>query len=370
MASIRKRTWRSGESTKFAWVVDHFDQGGERHIKTFATKKAAQAFRDDMAQQVRRGTYSADSASITVAEAAELWLKRGELEGLERSTLEHYRVHADQHIEPSLGRHKLSRLTRPIVEAFKDKLLETRSRAMAQKVMTSLRSILSEAQRRGLVAHNAASGVTVRRPGRHKEHVEIPTKEEINKIIETTSGRWRPLLITAIFTGLRASELRGLTWEHVDFHTRALRVRQRADEWNQIGSPKSRVGKRDVPLPPMALNILKEWKLACPQGSLSLVFPNGKGNVESLANIYNRGLAPLQIECGIVDGDGKPKYGMHALRHFYASWLIDQGFDVKKVQTFMGHSSITLTMDTYSHLFPSLEDDHAKLAAGEMALVN
>ncbi len=372
--AIRKRTWTSGGKERSAWVVDYRahdpSKGKEvRCLKTFPTKRAAESWATDTLFDVKQGVHTPDSASITIAEAADLWLKRGELESLERSTLEQYRVHADRHVKPMLGGTKLSRLTRPMVEAFKDKLLETRSRAMAQKVMTSLKSILNEAQRRGLVAQNAAIGVAVRRPTRHKEHVEIPTKEEINKILEAASGRWRPLLITAIFTGLRASELRGLAWGHVDFQKRVLRVRQRADEWNQIGSPKSRAGKRDVPLPPMALNVLKEWKLACPQGSLRLVFPNGKGNVESLANIYNRGLAPLQIGCGIVGRDGKPKYGMHALRHFYASWLIDQGFQPKRVQTLLGHSSIVMTMDVYSHLFPSDDDDHTKLAAGEISLV-
>jgi integrase len=72
---------------------------------------------------------------------------------------------------------------------------------------------------------------------------------------------------------------------------------------------------------------LKEWKLACPKGDLGLVFPNGKGKVESLANIINRGLMPVQIAAGLVDGE-KAKYtGMHALRHFYASWCINRQQD-------------------------------------------
>ena len=79
--------------------------------------------------------------------------------------------------------------------------------------------------------------------------------------------------------GLRATELRGLTWDHVDFDANMIRVRQRADRWNVIGPPKSEAGRRDIPMVPMLMNTLMEWKLACPNGDLDLVFPNGAGGV-------------------------------------------------------------------------------------------
>ena len=79
------------------------------------------------------------------------------------------------------------------------------------------------------------------------------------------TGRVRPFILTAIFTGLRASELRGLRWADVDFEARALHVRQRADRFNSIGPPKSEAGERTVPLPPLVVNVLREWKLACPK---------------------------------------------------------------------------------------------------------
>ena len=127
------------------------------------------------------------------------------------------------------------------------------------------------------------------------------------------------------------------------------------------------------------VNTLKEWKLACPKGDLGLVFPNGAGKIEVLSNIYRRGFGAAQEKCGMVvdtgrkDTDGKPilrpKYGMHALRHFCASWMIALGFPPKRLQSIMGHSSIQMTFDTYGHLFPNAEDDHARLAAGEISLV-
>ena len=106
-----------------------------------------------------------------------------------------------------------------------------------------------------------------------------------------------------------------------------------------------------------------------------LVFPNGKGKVEYHTHIVNRGFIPAQIAAGVVTKDGKAKYtGLHALRHFYASLCInsreDGGFGLlpKAVQERMGHSSITMTMDTYGHLFPR-GDDSKVLDAVEQALL-
>ena len=380
MAKVRKRTWKNKAGEQTAWIADYFAPGKngkpERHIKTFATKKEASAYLVTAQGEVQRGVHTPESTSITLAEAARLWLDRGELEKLERSTLRQYRNHVDLHIVPLIGVQKLARLSTPAIEAYRDELLKKGcSRAMARKVLASLKSILGEAQRRGLVAQNAAQPVKVdvkkREQGKLAVGRDIPSKEEISKILAQAEGRWRPFFVTAIFTGMRASELRGLTWDDVDFERNVIHVRQRANLWGEIGAPKSAAGERAIPMAPMAVNALKEWKLVCPrkEGRLSLVFPNGSGNVENHANIANRGFYALQTVAGIVAGDGGPKYGLHALRHFFASWAIVREFSPKRLQALLGHSSIQMTFDRYGHLFPSLENDHAKFAAGELALV-
>jgi len=364
MATIRKRI--QGKATR--WVVDYLDQKGTRRLKTYRTRREADAALVEIRHQVSQGTHTADRASATVAEAAKLWLEHSAAEGLETSTLRQYRQHVDYHIVPLIGRERLSRLTVPRIKQFRDELLATRSRAMARKVLTSLKSILREAQGRGLIAQNCAQGVVIETRNRHKAPVAIPSKAEIRALLEAVQGRWRPLLIVAIFTGLRASELRGLTWADVDFDARRIRVTQRANLWGKLGVPKSASSRREVPLAPLALNTLREWRLACPKGDQDLVFPNSVGKLDSHSNIYNRGFAPAQVAAMVVDADGKAKYGLHALRHFFASWLIDQGFGPKRVQQLMGHSSVKLTLDTYTTLWPQ-EDDHDRFAAGELALV-
>jgi len=130
--AIRKRTWAAPDGTpKQAWLVDYRDQAGKRRSRQFATQKAAKEWATSAMWQVAQGTHTPDSQSVTVAAAAKLWVKRAEAEKLERATINQYETLVRLHIEPLIGGEKLSRLTRPKVEAFRDTLLETRSRSLA-----------------------------------------------------------------------------------------------------------------------------------------------------------------------------------------------------------------------------------------------
>jgi integrase len=417
--SIRKRSWKTGKGEqKEAWIVDYVDQHGARHIKTFPRKKEADAYAVGMRVEVRDGTHTAPHKSLTVAEAGELWLETGRKNDLEQSTLDSYRQQLEHHIRPFLGRVRLADLSAPTVRHFEDSLrlgkpapgqqpsqATARSAAMTKKILGSLGSILSDAQERGLVARNVARDLRSRRKrgkqkqaerrqkGKLKVSLDIPMPDEIRAMLAAlpSDGHWRPFFHVAVFSGLRASELRGLRWADVDFKRGEINVRQRADRYHKIGRPKSDAGERIVPLPPKVILMLKEWKLRCPKGDLDLVLPNSEGGVQWHANIINRGFIPMQIAAKVTtqprDAQGKlmkdekgrvvvkAKYtGLHALRHFFASWCInrksDGGLELppKLVQERLGHSSITMTMDTYGHLFPR-GDDGSELAAAESALL-
>jgi integrase len=386
--SVRKREWVNprGEARE-AWVVDYVDGSGQRRNKNFKRRRDAYDYAVRVGAEVRAGTHTPDSTSLTIAEAGQLWLQTRENAGLERTTLTSYREHLDLHIAPEIGDTKLSQLTVPMVRAFEDKLRKDRSPAMVRKAIGSLSMILSDAHERGLVAQNVVRGLRAKRsPGKQqradkrqkgklKPGTDIPTPAEIRAFVATLAGPWLPLFLTAIFTGLRASELRGLRWSDVDLKRGEVHVRQRADRFCRIGALKSVSTERAVPLPPMLINVLREWKLACPKGSLDLVFPNGNGNPESPSNVLQRGLHPMMIAAGLTTRKGEAKYtGMHALRHFFASWCINRRVDgglelpLKVVQARMGHSTIAMTADVYGHLFPR-GDDSAELAAAESFLV-
>lgn len=146
-------------------------------------------------------------------------------------------------------------------------------------------------------------------------------------------------------------------------------------------------------------NTLKAWRLECPRrnvvrddddnvidpGELHYVFPNGAGNVENHSNIYRRGFHATQIAAGVsvpkTDDDGEPvldekgepvmeaKYGVHAFRHYAISTWIDLGYPPKRVQDIAGHATLTMTMDTYGHLFPDPEGDAEMARKAELRLV-
>jgi integrase len=372
--SIRKRKWvtRRGEARE-AWIVDYIDQQGDRHIETFERKKDADARHATVKVNVRQGIHTAPSKSVTVAEAAESWINRIAADGRERGTIKQYREHANLHIVPRIGGLKLAHLTPARVEAFRDDLLASLSRPLARKVLTSFKSMLKVAKH----AHVAAD-ISIKRNKRSEPTLEvgrdIPTLGEVKRLIEAANDlRRRALLLTAALTGLRASELRGLRWADVNLKASELHVRQRADRYNAIGAPKSASGVRTVPFAPEMLSALKEWKLACPKGEADLVFPTAAGKVEQHASML-LDLAPVMVAAGVVDKADKPKYGLHAMRHFYASWCINRKADggrelpAKNVQQLLGHSSIVITLDTYGHLFPR-GDDRDELAKATQALL-
>ena len=372
-------------------------------LKTFNTRRKAADFAATTHVDIKHGTHIADGDSITVADAGKLWLATCEEGGLERSSIARNRQHLELHIRPLIGTTKLSKLNVPEVRKFADKLrAEKRSKSLARMVMVSLGSILADAHERGLATSNPVRDLK-RRRGKHGTKavearkaplavgVDIPTPAEIRAILAKTSGRRQAIFALAALAGLRGSELRGLRWQDIDLAKATVSVWQRADAWGDIGKTKSQAGYRTIPVPQLVVHALKGWKLACPKGKLDLVFPNGKGNVESHQNIVQRHWHPLQIAAKVsvprldtggkpvLDDDGKPvmraKYsGLHALRHFYCSWCAARpqdgglGLPLKTVQVRMGHSTLAMTADRYGHLFPS-QDDAEVLAAGEAALM-
>jgi integrase len=370
MAKVRKRELPSG---LVRWQAGYVDGVGNRRFKMFDRKVDAEAWLTDTRHDVARGLHTPGSQSPTVKEAAALWIKHCRNKGLESTTVKGYEEHVKLHIVPYIGAKKLSDLTVPTVNAFADELRDAdRSAAMIKKVVVSLGSIFEEARRRGLSNVSPTVGLELDLPERDDPRPVIPTKPELQAIIAGATAyenrMWRPLLLVAIFCGLRASELRGLRWaDDVDFDGRQIKVAQRADASHKIGKLKSKSAYRSIPLAPIALNALREWKLLCPKGDLDLVFPNGLGKVESYSNLRDHGLDPIQIAAGVIaqkpaSGDaGQPvtvtvaKYGLHALRHACASLWIEQGHNPKQIQTLMGHSSIKVTFDTYGHLFADAE---------------
>jgi integrase len=375
--SIRKRKWvTKGGAAREAWVVDYVDQHGDRHMKAFSLHRAATAWDTQAKHEVAAGTHSPPTGSTTVAEAFQLWIENCVNEGLEYGTIRQRRQHLKHHVAPFVGAVTLAELTLPRVNRFVTQLRAAgRSTAMRRKVLTNLKTAISYAQGLGLVAQNVARAAKA--GGGEREHtrgplragVDFPSKAELVAILNSATERQRPFVSLLIYTGMRISELRGLRWKDTNLDAGVVHVRQRADAWRNLGPPKSRAGARDIPLSPNVINTLKRWRLACPLSALDLVFPNRAGKIHTLQNLRQRLLLPLQIKAGVVDRDGRMKYGFHAFRHAAASLFIEHlHWPPKRVQAIMGHANISMTFDLYGHLFEDPEADRSAMARLELAL--
>lgn len=371
MTAIRKRSWvlPTGEQ-KTAWLVDYRDVGGKRRSKQFARKKDAEAWSVSASSDVQRGTHTADSQSITIELAADHWLDRKRANDLESSTIASYEQHVRLHIVPLCGRQKLNQVTRPMAELLRDQLATKLSKAMASRVLKSLSSIFSEAERRGYVAQNVFRDVKPPRARRVKSKIMIPSKGELRAILavakESQDHAAAALVLLLVFSGLRASELRGLTWDNIDLQKETVTVTKRADFQNIIGLPKSDSSHRTVTLPESAILALKQWKLACPLTLPALVFPSPHGKVMSNPYMTEKLLHTIQCQAGVskLSASGKAigRYTLHDFRHLAASLWIAVNQNPKKIQKWMGHSSIQVTFDTYGHLFESSTEDAAVAA--------
>ena len=216
MASIRKRTWKTRGVERLMWVVDYFDAAGKRRHRSFPTKTAAEDWWTTAGHELKIGVHSPLSTSITVNEAWTRWIEHCEAEKLEPGTVKQRRQHLNLHVQRYIGRNRLASLTTPGIHKFDADLRKAgRSLAMRRKVLTNLKTMLTFCQGQGLVAQNVARGVKLKKGERDeagplREGHDFPSKAEIRTLIDNVPDRWRAFLLTAIFTGLRASELRGL----------------------------------------------------------------------------------------------------------------------------------------------------------------
>jgi integrase len=365
--AVRKRIWTTtaGE-TREAWIVDYKDSEG-RHIETFPKKKDADAYHDKVRQDVRHGTHI--SGKLTVAEAGRNWIDHAEKgvgrpDGpLERASVKGYREALELHIVPLIGETPIAKLDAESVRSFEKKLIEGgRSKQTIKRVLQSLGAILADA---GASRNVVRDRPRYKKSGRDDEKLvvgkDIPTPQQVSAIIHHAPARWRTLLVVAAFTGLRASELRGLHYEDVDLKNNELTVRQRADCYGVLGSPKSKTARRRVPFGPIVANALRAGYVEA--GGKGLVFGTSKGTIVEHSNLVKASIIPAAEAAGV------PQYtGLHCLRHFYASWCIDRKIDAKVIQERMGHSSITMTFDRYGHLFPRRDD--AEIEAAEQAVMD
>ncbi|MCH7807305.1 MAG: site-specific integrase [Proteobacteria bacterium] len=384
MAKIRKRKLVSnkGKTTRWVYLVDYRPPGDKRRAKQFPTRREAEAWMHQAMVDIKDGLHVPDSKSVTLKDAGKMWLGAVEFTRQRRSaTIKQYKTHLNRHICDrgiGIGGVKLSQLTSAGIVKFHQDLAKKKSLSTADKVLKSLKSILKEAQLRGLIKVNVAMPVGMYKRSITNKYARIPPREDVVTLLRGAPEKlWRPMLYVAALCGLRAGELRALTWAKVNLKSGIIKVDQAADLNSEITTPKSQAGYRDVPMPPSVVAELRRWKLACPSSPLKLVFPNRAGNVLAQNAIYRNLWGKLMRQFGFIVGGenvngkiegGRPAFRFHDLRHVAASLYIKSGADPKRLSVIMGHSSIKITFDLYGHLWEDLEGDKALAQGAEKAL--
>ena len=179
----------------------------------------------------------------------------------------------------------------------------------------------------------------------------------ISAILAHAPARWRTFLVAAVFTGLRASELRGLRWADVNLRTNEIQITQRADRFNAIGKPKSAVGERTVPFGTIVANTLKEWKLAGMKSDLNLVFCTSSGQPLEHSNVLKASLLAAQVKAGIRSRRQAEVHGPPCPTALRRQLVYRSRPPAKRGRRTPRHrSSITMTYDRYGHLFPRGDD--------------
>lgn len=327
--------------------------------RTFRTLAEAKAWRQEAQVALRKGQLRAPTKT-TLAEASDEWL-RAATAGIVRTrsgdaykpaALRTYRQALNKHLLPRLGRLRLSAISRNHVQDLADELVATGAApSTVRNAILPLRAIYRRATSRDEVAVNPTLKLDLPAVRARRERVARP--QEAAALIDALSLTDRALWATALYAGLRRGELRALRWSDIDLTSNLITVER---SWDAVAGPiepKSRSGRRRVPLSNTLRRHLLSHRLQ--QGSREgLIFTSRTGRPFDPATAAARARKAWQAA-------GLEPIGLHECRHTYASFMIAAGVNAKALSSYMGHASITITLDRYGHLMPGNENEADQL---------
>jgi integrase len=321
------------------------------------------------------------SPRLSFAEVAGRWLAEFEAKvtaGQRRErTLDLYRSQLHRHVLPRLANRRLALISADdVVAVMRELQAEGLSPWTVKRVLAALSSVFTFALRRGYIsAHPFDRLERDERPHPLRSDQRVLTQTELSRLFAACPRRYRPLLLTGAFTGMRLSEVLGLSWDDVDFaagvvHVRHQLARGRRGVPPHRIPPKTCASVREIPLLPQLAAVLREHKRGSRFTSGSdYVFATGNGTPFLHHNVSKRVLRRAATGAGLDRPSRRVRF--HDLRHTFASHLIfDIRLDVVQVSRMLGHARTSMTLDTYTHLFEEARhgaDVRAELARSEFA---
>jgi integrase len=352
---------RNGKRVGYRGAYTIYTASGpkRRYVSGKTREEARQKLTKALAD--RDGGLVFEDGGLTVEDYIERWLKDSVRGMVRQSTYEAYEYMTYPHIVPALGRIKLKALTPVHVRSFyREKLDAGLSSATVRKMHSVLQKALDQAVSDGLIPRNTAKGIKL--PQGKKKEIRPLSPDEVRTLLDAARGdRLEVLYVLAIYTGLREGELLALRWEDVDLEGAVLRVSQtltRDGGKVSVGPPKTKNSRRTVRLTEGAVEALRghltrQLEEMERVGSLyrpgGLVFANEVGGIINPSNLRNRSLKALLKRAGL------PPIRFHDLRHTCATLMLSQNVNPKVASEMLGHSTIAITLDTYSHVLPNMQ---------------
>ena len=354
------------------------DRALDCQTRTGATLAEARAWQVDTKQALRKGTLRAPT-TITLREEAEAWLE-GARSGVIRtrggrrfkpSVLRSYERAIKLRILRELGGARLGSITHIDLQHFVDRLRATPvdsenpergtlDASTIRNTIVPLRSIFRHALRRGRISVNPTLGLELPAVEGRRDRIASPT--EAAQLLDALAA-WPsttgdvPLWATALYAGLRRGELQALQAGDIDLEQGVIHVRRSWDDKEGVIETKSRAGTRAVPIAAVLRGHLLAHHLRHGRPTTGLVFGRSATRPFSPSSLRLRAFSAWR--------NAKPEpltpIGLHECRHTFASLMIAAGVNAKALSTYLGHSSIQITLDRYGHLMPGNEQEAARL---------
>ncbi len=333
--------------------------GKRRYVSAKRKSDAERSLRDAMTDADRGLVF--DASNQRVSGYMTRWLEDFAKANLAPRTYHNYKLQIREHIIPAFGMMKLSKLDTPNIQAlYTAKLKDGLKPSSVRYIHAVLHCALQKAVELRLIPRNPAA--SARPPKIRQEEITPLDAEQARMILEAAKGdRFECLYILSLMCGLRMGEALGLKWTDIDFEAGTLRVHRQIQRIREGGglvfSEPKNASRRTIDLPQRAVEALKSHRKRQAEEQLKagekwqdngLVFASRKGTPLDAQNIVNRYFKPLLRRTGL------PEIRWHDLRHTCATLLLSRGTHPKMVQHLMGHASIQLTLDRYSHWIPSM----------------
>ncbi len=375
---IRKRGKRS-----WAVVIDlGCDANGKRRQKwhtVHGAKRDAQRELADLLSSLNKGDY-VEPSRMKVSEYLDRWLSEYAKLNVSPKTYERYTDIISRNIKPALGEYHLSKLRPLHIQSFYTDALtqgrkDGRGGLSAQTVLhfhRVLRKALQQAVKWQLLARNPTEAVEPPRPQR--KEMRVVDEAGTARLLQAVEGArlYMPVLL-AVMTGMRRGEILALRWQDTDLEKGQVAVRRSLEQTRdglRFKAPKTGKGMRSVALPGIAIQVLRRHKTEQAQERLRLgpayedndfVCPRPDGSPwppDSLSTAF----------AGLIRRSDLPRIRFHDLRHSHATQLLRHGIHPKVVSERLGHSKVGITLDTYSHVLPGMQEEAASKVDAAMRL--